>query len=92
MSDHTYQPEKPDKGIALERLKFYKSIKYKMLTSLLTGTISGLLAGIVITILTLSYFGEIPIPSRLVSGMIILSIISLAMFLWSLIKSLKAKA
>ncbi len=63
-----------------------------MLTSLLTGTISGLFAGIVITILTLFYYGQANIPSEAVGGMIILSIISLALFLWSLIKSLKAKA
>ena len=36
--------------------------------------------------------GELPIPPRLVDGMILHSIISLAMFLWSLFKSLKAKA
>jgi len=92
MSDPPKPTRDPEQTSTLERLKFYKSIKYKMLTSLLTGTISGLLAGIVITMLTLSYIGELPIPSRLVGGMILLSIISLAMFLWSLIKSLKAKA
>ncbi len=92
MSDPPKPTRDPEQGSTLERLKFYKSIKYKMLTSLLTGTISGLLAGIVITILTLFYYGQSNIPSEAVAWMIVLSIISLAMFLWSLFKSLKAKA
>ncbi len=91
MSDPPKPTRDPDPGINLDRLKFYRSIKYKMLTSLLTGTISGFLAGIVITILTLFYYGRANIPSEAVAWMILLSIISLAMFLWSLIKSLKAK-
>jgi len=92
MSDPTKPPMDPNLASSLERLKFYKSIKYKMLTSLLTGTISGFLAGIVITILTLSYFGQANIPSEAVAWMILLSILSLAMFLWSLFKSLTAKS
>lgn len=63
-----------------------------MLISLLTGTISGLLAGIVLTILVPTYYSQASIPSSIVSTMIILSIISIAMFLWSLYRSLTAKA
>ena len=91
MSDPTKPPMDPTIASSLEKLKFYKSIKYKMLTSLLTGTISGFLAGIVITILTLFYFGQANIPSEAVAWMIGLSVISIAMFLWSLYKSLTAK-
>ena len=91
MSDPPKPTRDPEQESNLEKLKSSVSIKYKMLTTLLTGTISGFLAGIVITILTLFYYGRASIPSEAVAWMILLSIISLAMFLWSLIKSLKAK-
>jgi hypothetical protein len=75
----------------LEQLKFYKSIKYKMLTSFVIGILSGIQAGIVAVMLLISYVGDIPIPPTTVTVLIMLSVFSIALFLWGLLRSLKAR-
>jgi len=80
----------PEKKFDLEQLKFYKSVKYKMLTSFVIGILSGFLAGIVVVILVFTYVSEVPIPSTVVSWLIVFSVVSIALFLWGLVRSLKA--
>jgi len=81
----------PEKKFDLEQLKFYKSVKYKMLTSFIIGILSGFQAGVVAVILLISYVGDIPIPPTTVTVLIVLSILSIALFLWGLLRSLKAR-
>jgi len=88
------EPDKitePEKKFDLEQLKFYKSVKYKMLTSFIIGILSGFQAGIVAVMLLISYVGDIPIPPTTVTVLIVLSILSIALFLWGLLRSLKAR-
>jgi len=84
--------EKTDtkKKFDLEQLKFYKSIKYKMLTSFVIGILSGFSAGIVCLLMLISYVGDIPIPPTTVTMIIVLSITSLTLFSWGLVRSLRA--
>ena len=81
----------PEKKFDLEQLKFYKSVKYKMLTSFIIGILSGFQAGVVAVILLISYVGDFPIPPTTVTVLIVLSILSIALFLWGLLRSLKAR-
>ena len=80
-----------EKKFNLEKLKFYKSIKYKMLTSFVFGILSGFSAGIVALLMLISYVGDIPIPPTTVTMIIVLSITSLALFIWGLLRSLRAR-
>jgi len=81
----------PEKKFDLEQLKFYKSVKYKMLTSFVIGISSGFLAGIVCLLMLMAYLGDISIPPTTVTMLIVFSIISLSLFLWGFRRSLKAK-
>jgi len=81
----------PEKKFDLEQLKFYKSVKYKMLTSFVIGILSGFSAGIVALLMLISYVGDIPIPPTTVTMIIVLSITSLALFFWGLVRSLRAR-
>ena len=75
----------------LERLKFYKSVKYKMLTSFVIGILCGFSAGIVALLMLMSYMGDVPLPPSTVTMLIVLSIFSLALFIWGLVRSLRAR-
>ena len=81
----------PERKFDLEQLKFYKSVKYKMLTSFVIGILSGFSAGIVALLMLISYVGDIPIPPTTVTMIIVLSITSLVLFFWGLVRSLRAR-
>ena len=80
-----------EKKFDLKRLKFYLSVKYKMLTSFVIGILSGFSAGIVALLMLISYAGDIPLPPTTVTILIVLSITSLALFIWGLVRSLRAR-
>jgi len=81
----------PEKKLDLKRLKFYLSVKYKMLTSFVIGILSGFSAGVVALLMLISYAGDIPVPPSTVTTLIVLSITSLALFIWGLVRSLRAR-
>jgi len=81
----------PGKKLNLKQLKFYLSVKYKMLTSFIIGILSGFSAGIVATLMLISYVGDIHVPPSTVTMLIVLSITSLGLFIWGLVRSLRAR-
>ena len=83
--------QEPERKFDLEQLKFYKSVKYKMLTSFVIGILSGFSAGIVALLMLMSYMGDVPLPPSTVTMLIVLSIFSLALFIWGLVRSLRAR-
>ena len=83
--------QEPERKFDLEQLKFYKSVKYKMLTSFVIGILSGFSAGIVALLMLISYMGDVPLPPSTVTMLIVLSIFSLALFIWGLVRSLRAR-
>ena len=88
------EPDKdqvPEKKFDFEQLKFYKSVKYKMLTSFVIGVLSGFGAGVVALLMLISYVGDIPIPPTTVTMIVVLSITSLSLFIWGLRRSIKAR-
>ena len=87
----TDESPEPEKKLNLKQLKFYLSVKYKMLTSFVIGILSGFSAGIVALLMLISYVGDIPVPPSTVTMLIVLSITSLALFIWGLVRSLKAR-
>jgi ABC-type multidrug transport system permease subunit len=91
MHSESSDKNEQEKKFSLEQLKFYKSVKYKMLTSFVIGIVSGFLAGVVALLMLFSYVGDIPIPPSTVTILIVFSIASLAFFIWGLVRSLKAR-
>ena len=87
----TDESTEPEKKLDLKQLKFYLSVKYKMLTSFVIGILSGFSAGVVALLMLFSYVGDIPIPPTTVTMLIVLSITSLALFIWGLMRSLRAR-
>ena len=85
--DVNTDPEKID----LEQQQVYKRVKYKMLTLFVIGILCGFSAGIVTLLMLIPYMTEIPIPSSTVPSLIVLSITSLALFTWGLVRSLKTR-
>lgn len=90
ISEPVESPE-PEKKFDFEQLKFYKSVKYKMLTSFVIGILSGFSAGVVALLMLISFVGDIPIPPTTVTMIVVLTITSLALFLWGLRRSLRAR-
>ena len=85
--DISTAPEKID----LEQLQFYKRVKHEMLTSFVIGILCGFSAGIVTLLMLIPYMEEIPVLSATVPSLIVLSITSLALFTWGLVRSLKGR-
>jgi len=81
----------PEKKFDLKRLKFYLSVKYKMLTSFIIGILSGFSAGVVALLMLISYTGDVLLPPSTVTTLIVLSITSLALFIWGFVRSLRAR-
>ena len=85
------ESQEPEKKFDFEQLKFYKSVKYKMLTSFIIGISCGFLAGIVCLLMFMAYLGDISIPPTTVTFIIVLTVTSLALFIWGLRRSIRAK-
>jgi hypothetical protein len=76
-------------GAKVEAL--FKSIKYKRLSSLFDGFMSGFLLGIVVMALMITEALEKPIPVDVVIVFLVLVIISVAMFVWGVHSALTTK-
>jgi len=78
-----------DFGTRVEAL--LKSVKYKRLSSLFDGFISGLILGMVIAVLMVGEAIEKPFPIDLVTFLVIAVMVSVAMLVWGVHSALATK-
>lgn len=74
-----------------ERKPFFKSVKYKRLSSLLDGFISGSMLGIVIAAIMVSQALKEPIPAETVTWLLIAVVFSVAIFVWGIHSAVTTK-
>ena len=70
-----------------EQLKFYLTVKYKMFMSRFNELLRRFWAAYVVLLVLILYVGYTPVHPSKITGLIVLSIIGNALFIWGVIKS-----
>lgn len=74
-----------------ERKSFFKSVRYKRLSSLLDGFVSGFVLGIVIVAIMVGQVLKEPIPAETVTYLLIGVVFSVAIFVWGIHSAITTK-
>ena len=70
---------------------FFESMKWKRISSLLNGFLSGFLFGVGLVIILVSEALGEPLPTNIVMGLLILVILAVAIFIWGVHSALVTK-